>query len=170
VEDYADNWRGLRALGLLSFNRKSGIEPAPEPIAGFAGMWQLFDEAHVTTIGVDTPYRGRGFGEAMLLKLLDEAVRRGANVMTLEVRVSNASAMKLYEKYGFTIHGVRPRYYSDNGEDAYLMWSPSLRDPGFLEIVETHRRALVERLDAVLEIAREAPIWASRRIDDRHAS
>lgn len=121
VEDYADNWRGLRALGLLSFRNKPQTPPAALPIAGFAGMWQLFDEAHVTTIGVDTPYRGRGLGEAMLLRLLDEAVRRGANLMTLEVRVSNASAMRLYEKYGFTVHGVRPHYYSDNGEDAYLM-------------------------------------------------
>lgn len=170
VEEYADNWRSLRALGLLSLARKPSQPAPPQPIAGFAGMWQLFDEAHVTTIGVDSPYRGRGFGEAMLLKLLDEAVRRGANVVTLEVRVSNDSAMKLYEKYGFTIHGVRPHYYSDNGEDAYLMWSPSLRDSGYLATLDQHRHALGERLSGVLEIAQIAPIWASRRIDRRHVS
>jgi ribosomal-protein-alanine N-acetyltransferase len=104
------------------------------------------------------------------LRLLDEAVRRGANLLTLEERISNASAMKLYEKYAFTVHGVRPHYYSDNGEDAYLMWSPSLRDQSYLATIEEHRHTLVERLDGVLEISREAPIWASRRIDDRHAS
>ena len=170
VEDYVDNWRGLRALGLLSLRSKTQEPTAAPPIAGFAGMWQLFDEAHVTTIGVDTPYRGRGFGEALFLKLLDEAIRRGANVMTLEVRISNASAMRLYEKYGFAIHGVRPHYYSDNGEDAYLMWSPSLRDESYRATIEEHRHTLVERLDGVLQIAQEPPIWASRRIDDRHVS
>jgi ribosomal-protein-alanine N-acetyltransferase len=170
VEEYADNWRGLRALGLLSFTRKNHALPAPQPIAGFAGMWQLFDEAHVTTIGVDVPFRGRGFGEAMLLKLLDEAVRRGANVMTLEVRVSNDSAIRLYEKYGFSVHGIRPRYYSDNGEDAYLMWSPSLRDEDYLATLSVRRRELAARLAGVLAVPAESPIWASRRIDDRHVS
>lgn len=170
VEDYAENWRGLRALGLLSFRGKGPATTVPRPIAGFAGMWQLFDEAHVTTIGIDMPYRGRGLGEALLLALFDEAIRRGANVMTLEVRVSNASAMKLYEKYGFTIQGVRPGYYSDNGEDAYLMWSPSLRDETYLATLERCRQALRERLAGALEIPRDPPVWASRRIDDRHAS
>ena len=170
VEDYAENWRGLRALGLLSFKNKLQTAPDARPIAGFAGMWQLFDEAHVTTIGVDLPYRRRGFGEALLVALFDEAVRRGVNVMTLEVRVSNASAMKLYEKYGFSIQGVRPGYYSDNGEDAYLMWSPSLRDRTYRDTVDRHRAELRERLAGELEIAGKAPIWASRRIDDRHAS
>jgi hypothetical protein len=65
---------------------------------------------------------------------------------------------------------VRPHYYSDNGEDAYLMWSPSLRDESYLATLEEHRRALVERLAGVLKIAQEPPVWASRRIDDRHAS
>jgi len=170
IEDYAENWRGLRALGLLSLRGKSAEESETAPIAGFAGMWHLYDEAHVTTIGIDTPYRGRGLGEALLLALLDEAVRRGANVMTLEVRVSNDSAMKLYEKYGFTIQGVRPGYYSDNGEDAYLMWSPSLRDERYRALLDHHRTALRERLAGAVEIPEHAPIWASRRIDDRHAS
>lgn len=170
VEEYADNWRGLRALGLLSFTRKNQGPPSPMPIVGFAGMWHLFDEAHVTTIGVDTLFRGRGFGEALLLKLMDEAVRRGANVMTLEVRVSNASAIKLYEKYGFTVHGVRPNYYSDNKEDAYLMWSPSLRDEDYLAALHERRIALADRLAGVLDVSRANPIWASRRIEKRHVS
>ena len=133
-------------------------------------MWQLYDEAHVTTIGIDLPFRGRGLGEALLLRLLDESVRRGANMLTLEVRVSNEGAIRLYEKYGFGVHGVRPRYYSDNGEDAYLMWSPPLRDDAYLERVDELRQALIERLDGVLEVPGQAPIWASRRIDDRIVS
>jgi ribosomal-protein-alanine N-acetyltransferase len=171
VDEFAENWRSIRALGLLSIARRSQSPPAAQqPIAGFAGMWQLYDEAHITTIGVDTPYRGRGLGEALLLRLLDESVRRGANMLTLEARVSNEGAIRLYEKYGFSIHGVRPRYYSDNGEDAYLMWSPSLRDVAFLDHVDELRRALIERLAGVLDVPAHPPIWASRRIDDRHAS
>ncbi len=171
VDEFADNWRSLRALGLLSFTRRNQEPPdAAQPIAGFAGMWQLYDEAHVTTIGVDVPYRGRGLGEALLLRLLDEAIRRGANMMTLEVRISNEGAIRLYEKYGFSVHGVRPRYYSDNGEDAYLMWSPPLRDDAFLGLVEELRRAIVERLAGVLAVSPSAPVWASRRLDDRNVS
>ncbi|MCA9859187.1 MAG: ribosomal protein S18-alanine N-acetyltransferase [Thermomicrobiales bacterium] len=170
VSDYAESWRGIRALGLRALARRSHQAADTEPIAGFAGMWHLFDEAHVTTIGVDNPYRGRGLGEALLLRLIDEAVRRGANVVTLEVRISNEHAIRLYEKYGFSIHGVRPHYYSDNGEDAYLMWSPALRDERYLTVLDEHRHALIERLQGVLDLPRQGPIWASRRIDDRNAS
>ncbi len=168
VDEFTENWRSLRSLGLLSFTRRAAN--AAPPIAGFAGMWQLYDEAHVTTIGIDVPFRGRGLGEALLLRLMDEAVRRGANVMTLEVRVSNEGAIRLYEKYGFSVHGVRPRYYSDNGEDAYLMWSPPLRDPGYLHQVDELRHSLVERLAGTLAVSPHAPVWASRRIDDRVVS
>ena len=171
LDEFAENWRGLRALGLLSLTRRQQAPPtAPQPVAGFAGMWQLYDEAHVTTIGIDVPFRGRGLGEALFLRLLDESVRRGANMMTLEVRVSNDGAIRLYEKYGFSVHGVRPRYYSDNGEDAYLMWSPSLRDDAFLDRIENLRQALIERLGGLLAVPESAPVWASRRIDDRIVS
>lgn len=168
--EVAQNWRNLRAFGLPSFRRNQLHPLETQPIAGFAGMWQLYDEAHITTIGIDVPYRGRGLGEALLLRLLDESVRRGANMLTLEVRISNEGAIRLYEKYGFSVHGVRPRYYSDNGEDAYLMWSPSLRDEAFLDQVDVHRHALIERLDGVLSIPEHAPIWASRRIEQRNVS
>src|SRR5215212_937192 len=76
-------------------------------IIGFAGMWLAFDEAHITTIGVDPAQRGRGLGELLLLCMFDEAVERGANWLTLEVRVTNAAAQSLYRKYGFAAHGTR---------------------------------------------------------------
>lgn len=170
VDEFADNWRNLRALGLLSFRKQQSPAPGTQPIAGFAGMWQLYDEAHITTIAIDAPYRGRGLGEALLLRMLDESVRRGANMLTLEARVSNEGAIKLYEKYGFRVHGIRPSYYSDNGEDAYVMWSPSLRDDGYLVEVAEHRRLLIERLTGILSVSDQAPIWASRRIDQRNVS
>jgi ribosomal-protein-alanine N-acetyltransferase len=120
----------LSRLGLLPFGRR--MEPNAPRIVGFAGMWSMFDEAHITTIGVEPEQRGRGLGELLLIALADEAIRRGAEWLTLEVRVSNVPAQALYRKYGFSVQGVRKRYYSDNNEDAYIMWSPSLRDRGYL--------------------------------------
>jgi ribosomal-protein-alanine N-acetyltransferase len=116
------------------------------PIIGFAGMWNLYDEAHVTTIGVIPEMRGRGLGELLLVALFDEAIRRRANWVTLEVRVTNHSAQALYRKYGFTIQGRRARYYSDNNEDAFIMWSASLRDPDYLRQLDDRRRRLAHKL------------------------
>ncbi len=125
-----DGRNGHRGLPrLLPFARRNGAE---NRIVGFAGMWTVYDEAHITTIGVDPDLRGRGLGEWLLVHLIEEAITRNASWLTLEVRVSNQSAQSLYEKYGFTVHGTRKRYYSDNDEDAYIMWSPSLQDTGYL--------------------------------------
>lgn len=133
-------------LNLLPFRRKQ-VEQAPAaPIIGFAGMWILLDEAHITTIGVSPDYRGRGLGEMLLVELFEEAMRRGAEWVTLEVRVSNDPAQALYTKYGFTRQGIRRRYYSDNGEDAYIMWSPSLREPESIARLVALKAALEERM------------------------
>jgi ribosomal-protein-alanine N-acetyltransferase len=118
----------------------------PPPIIGFAGMWNLYDEAHVTTIGVVPDLRGRGLGELLFIALIDEAIRRRVNWVTLEVRVSNTGAQALYRKYGFTVQGRRPRYYSDNNEDAFIMWSASLKDQDYLRQIELHRRRLAHRM------------------------
>ena len=134
-------------LALLPLIRRS--EPqVTDPIVGFAGMWVLYDEAHITTIGVDPDHRGRGLGELLLVSLFDEAIRRSAEWVTLEVRVSNQTAQALYEKYGFTRQGLRRRYYSDNGEDAYIMWSPSLRDKASRQRYDELREQLFARLAA----------------------
>jgi ribosomal-protein-alanine N-acetyltransferase len=109
-------------------------------------MWLAFDEAHITTIGVDPDQRGRGLGELLLICMFDEAIERGANWLTLEVRVTNAAAQALYRKYGFTTHGTRKRYYSDNNEDALIMWSPALGEPEYRAEVESRRAALGRRL------------------------
>ncbi|MEJ7762749.1 MAG: ribosomal protein S18-alanine N-acetyltransferase [Thermomicrobiales bacterium] len=130
-------------LPLLPFGRRP--EPAVR-IAGFAGMWVIYDEAHVTTIGVDPAYRGQGLGEMLLVHLFGAAIGRGAKWLTLEVRVSNESALALYRKYGFEVHGTRPRYYSDNNEDAHVMWSPSLHDTAYLERFAALRDAARARL------------------------
>lgn len=131
-------------LHLLPFIRRA--EPARLPILGFGGMWIMFDEAHITTIGVEPAYRGRSLGEFLFANLLDEAIRRGGRWVTLEVRVSNASAQALYEKYGFTRQGLRKRYYSDNGEDAHIMWSPPLDERPIRERLAALQGALSAKL------------------------
>jgi len=143
---HGEGSRVLPRLSLLHFPWRTATVPDGPHVAGFAGMWIVFDEAHITTIGVDPLYRGRGFGELLLLALIDEAVRRGATWLTLEVRVSNGVAQGLYRKYGFAVQGTRRRYYSDNGEDAYVMWSRSLRDPAYLARIEDLREGLIARL------------------------
>jgi ribosomal-protein-alanine N-acetyltransferase len=97
-----------------------------DEIVGFAGMWLLVDEAHVTTFATRRTWRRQGIGERLLLALLDLARVRGAREATLEVRPSNTAARRLYEKYGFRNAGVRPRYYSDNHEDALIMTTEPL--------------------------------------------
>lgn len=92
-------------------------------IIGYGGMWLIVDEAHVTNIAVREAYRGRGFGEKLLRELMRTAEWLGMQRMTLEVRVSNEVAQSLYRKLGFYSSGVRPGYYSDNREDALIMWA-----------------------------------------------
>ncbi len=98
-------------------------------IVGYAGMWVMVDEAHITTFAVDPGWRRRGVGDRILVALLDVAVERGARDATLEVRVSNLGARRLYEKFGFRPVGIRPRYYSDDFEDALVMTTPPFDDP-----------------------------------------
>ncbi|TJY42724.1 ribosomal-protein-alanine N-acetyltransferase [Cohnella pontilimi] len=92
-------------------------------ILGYGGMWIIVDEAHVTNIAVQERFRGMGLGERLLRELMRTAVWLGARRMTLEVRVSNETAQSLYRKLGFQPSGLRPGYYSDNREDALIMWA-----------------------------------------------
>jgi ribosomal-protein-alanine N-acetyltransferase len=91
-------------------------------VTGFAGFWTLVDEAHVTTIAVSPEHRGKGIGRALMRSLLTTAAALGMSCATLEVRVSNERAIKLYESLGFQHSGVRKNYYPDNREDAVIMW------------------------------------------------
>lgn len=138
-----------RSLLPISLGRRpESASAAEDAVIGFAGMWFSLDEAHITTIGVDPTHRNQGLGELLFLCMIDEAVARGANWLTLEVRVSNTPAQSLYRKYGFTVHGTRKRYYSDNNEDAHIMWSRALSDPDVLARIEERRSALANRLSA----------------------
>ena len=89
----------------------------------------MVDEAHITTFAVHPRYRRRRIGERLLLALIDLSADRHAREATLEVRLSNIAARRLYEKYGFRPVGIRPRYYSDNQEDALIMTTEPLSSP-----------------------------------------
>ncbi len=106
-----------------------------DEIVGYGGIWLMVDEAHVTTFAVHPQYRRRRIGERLLIALLDLALAREAREATLEVRLSNLPARRLYEKYGFRPVGIRPRYYSDNGEDALIMTTEPLDLPAMQERV-----------------------------------
>jgi ribosomal-protein-alanine N-acetyltransferase len=90
-------------------------------VVGFAGMWVIEDEAHVSTIAVDPGHRRGGLGEALMRHLIAVARQRRATHMTLEVREHNLIAQSLYRKLGFDAQGLLPRYYGDTGENAFVM-------------------------------------------------
>ncbi len=113
-----------------------------DEILGYAGLWLMVDEAHITTFAVAPDHRRSGVGQAMLLHLLGLAESVGASVATLEVRVSNTPAQRLYQKYGFRPVGVRTRYYTDNNEDALIMTTD--------ELTSREMRRRVARLAAAL--------------------
>jgi ribosomal-protein-alanine N-acetyltransferase len=97
-----------------------------DQVVAYGGIWLMVDEAHVTTFAVDPRFRRRRIGERLLLAMLDLSLDRHAREATLEVRLSNLPARRLYEKYGFRPVGIRPRYYSDDGEDALIMTTEPL--------------------------------------------
>lgn len=101
-------------------------------MAGFCGLTNICGEGHITNIAVEDKYRCRGVGAALLGELLSRAKDAGMENLTLEVRVSNLAAIRLYEKHGFTSAGIRKRYYIDNNEDALIMWrhDPSINIRG----------------------------------------
>jgi ribosomal-protein-alanine N-acetyltransferase len=113
-------------------------------IVGYGGIWLMVDEAHVTTFAVHPDWRRQRIGERLILALLDEAIRRGAREATLEVRLSNLAARRLYEKYGFRPAGLRPRYYTDDNEDALIMTTDPLTAPTMVERLERLRAGLAE--------------------------
>jgi ribosomal-protein-alanine N-acetyltransferase len=102
----------------------------------------MVDEAHITTFGVHPDWRRQGIGRQLLLNLVELARTIGARRMTLEVRASNDGAQALYRAYGFEEVGRRPRYYTDDGEDALVMSTPALDDPRMEAIVAGERERL----------------------------
>lgn len=95
-------------------------------VVGFAGMWIIIDEAHITNIAVHPEYRGFGIGNMLMDSLLSICKLENVTAITLEVRVSNQRAINLYKKFGFVEEGIRKEYYEDNKDDALIMWKRNL--------------------------------------------
>ena len=91
-------------------------------IMGFCGMWIVIDSAQITNVAVLPEARGLGIGEALMRESMKVAKNGGADIMSLEVRVTNTVAQNLYRKLEFQDGGIRKGYYTDNGEDALVMW------------------------------------------------
>ena len=101
-------------------------------VCGYAGMWVMLDEAHMTNIAVSPDHRKRGIARRMILELMKAALKKGAERMTLEVRENNHNAQRLYASLGFAYAGTRKHYYSDTGENALILWNDC--------IIETYER------------------------------
>jgi ribosomal-protein-alanine N-acetyltransferase len=162
--------RALQSSGDL-FDRISRFlrppEPPPSPalqeelrsIVGYAGIWVMTDEAHVTTIASHPEMRGLGIGELLLVALIHRALEIGARWMTLEVRASNAVAQNLYRKYTFKEMGVRRGYYSDNREDALVMWTDALDSDSFMTALDRNERKLAEHIGSA-EVRLGSNVWS----------
>jgi [ribosomal protein S18]-alanine N-acetyltransferase len=110
-----------------------------ERVVGFAGVWLMGDEAHITTFGVHPEWRRQGVGSRLMLRLLELSLELRAMRMTLEVRVGNVAAQELYRRFGFAIAGTRPRYYTDDGEDAFVMTTTDLDQPAMQALIAEER-------------------------------
>jgi len=91
-------------------------------VVGYAGLWKVFDEGHITNIAVHPEYRKCGIGSRLLEEMINLSKEEEIIKLTLEVRKSNIAAQRLYGKYGFIVSGMRKAYYSDNNEDSLIMW------------------------------------------------
>jgi [ribosomal protein S18]-alanine N-acetyltransferase len=91
-------------------------------IIGYAGLWAIEDEGHITNVAVHPDYRRMHLGSILVDTLIAETRKEGLVRFTLEVRVSNHAAIALYQKFGFVSAGLRKGYYEDNNEDAMIMW------------------------------------------------
>lgn len=102
----------------FSFNY---VLEADNQIVGYVGVWLMYEQAQITTIGVDPAYMRQGLGRMMMQEMIELAMNQGCEKMSLEVRISNQKAISLYESLGFETVAIRKDYYQDNHEDAYLM-------------------------------------------------
>jgi ribosomal-protein-alanine N-acetyltransferase len=135
--------QGRRTRGERGLVRRVLAHGGRPPLAGFAGVWFMGDQVHVVTVATDPKYEGRGLGARLLLECFAQAREAEMDTLALEVRVSNDRARALYERYGFRVAGRLRGYYQDDGEDAFVMVTPSLG------------RAFLRRIDALRQEHRE---------------
>lgn len=128
---FSQPWSVESLIGELTRNSDISYYVVAEDdgkIVGYAGIWIMFDEAHMTNIAVIPEYRRKGIARRIILEMMREAVSRNASNMTLEVREFNFKAQNLYFSLDFKKAGVRRRYYSDTGENALILWNNNVRE------------------------------------------
>lgn len=121
------------------------VVKAGDETIGYGGMWLMVDEAHITTFAVLPTWRRRGVGARLMLEMMRLAADVNARIVTLEVRLSNREARALYGKFGFKPVGIRPRYYSDNNEDALIMTTPPIASDEMIQRLGDLEQAYAER-------------------------
>ena len=117
-------------------NRGYFVAKAGKEVVGYGGMMVYGDEAHITTIAVDPAWHRRKIRTRLMYELLHEGLRLGAKAVSLEVRVSNWGAQRLYQQFGFRPVGVRKNYYQETSEDALVMWVEDVRSAEYRERLE----------------------------------
>jgi ribosomal-protein-alanine N-acetyltransferase len=122
-ELFTSCWKEEDYLYELNDNPYSTLRVIEEnnEIIAYGGVWCLFDQAQITTIGVAKKYQGKGYSKILMDELIKIAVENNCDTISLEVRISNFKAISLYQNYGFININTRKNYYADNNEDAYLM-------------------------------------------------
>ncbi len=128
-----------------SNHRNSPARPSPSLLA-LGCYWAILEEAHITILAVDPTYQRQGLGQALLYALLTSARDRGLERATLEVRISNHSALSLYKKFDFREAGHRRHYYPDTGEDALVLWRGGMQTPDFAERLLQWQQQICDRL------------------------
>lgn len=121
-ECFSDPWNiGMLESEVASDMTTYNLFLCDETVVGYYSYLHIFNEAHIMNVAILPEYQGLGYGNEMMKSLLETSEKQGLPNVTLEVRKSNTRAINLYEKYGFNLVGVRPRYYMD-GEDALIYW------------------------------------------------
>jgi ribosomal-protein-alanine N-acetyltransferase len=131
--------------GLLSLTLNDNQLNLPL-IIGCGCFWSILEEAHITLLMIHPQYRGKGLGNLLLYSLLKEAVIKGLERATLEVKDSNLKAISLYKKFGFKVAGKRKKYYQKTGEDALILWRSDLAKSSFSKILNTWQGEIEARL------------------------
>ena len=142
-EIYDQPWSPRVFFDELSLDTRSYIVAVDDgSVIGYGGLLRVDTDAHITTLAVAPEARGRRIGKMVMLALVDAALQAGAQHLTLEVRVSNASAQGLYERFGFTPVGRRKNYYKN--EDALVMWATDIDTPEYASLITEIRNTVEE--------------------------
>jgi [ribosomal protein S18]-alanine N-acetyltransferase len=142
AEIYPQPWSPRVFFDELAMNSRSYVVALDggETVVGYGGLLLVEEDAHITTVAVDPRTRGKHIGTRLMVALVDSALDAGARHLTLEVRVTNAVAQGLYERFGFDPVGRRKNYYKD--EDALVMWATDIDTTEYAERLGAIRSTL----------------------------